>query len=249
MRVLILGGTAEGRALAAELHGREGFEVVSSLAGRTASPLAPDGVVRIGGFGGAEGLARYLREAAVDVVVDATHPFATTVSGHAVWAAEVCGVSLVTLRRPEWVEEPGDRWVRVADVAGAAQAAAAVEGDGCVFVTTGRKDVGAYGADARHLYLIRTVEPPDGVLPPRHVLLGDRGPYSVEGEGALMDSYGVCALVTKNSGGALTAAKLVAARVRGIPVVMVDRPVVGGAADGASVGSVAEAVALLASGF
>jgi precorrin-6A/cobalt-precorrin-6A reductase len=248
VRVLILGGTAEGRALAAELHGRDGCEVVSSLAGRTARPVEPAGAVRVGGFGGAGGLARHLREEAVDVLVDATHPFAATVSEHAARAAQETGTRLITLRRPEWPAEPGDRWVHVADVAAAAREAASVAEAGSVFVTTGRKDVGAYSADARHHYLIRTVEAPGGELPPRHTLLGDRGPYTVDGEGALMDEHRVCVLVTKNSGGALTAAKLVAARMRGIPVIMVDRPVVAdapGVVGGMSACDVAGVLALL----
>lgn len=224
VRVLILGGTAEGRSLAAGLHGREGFDVVSSLAGRTASPATPAGETRVGGFGGAGGLARHLHDDAVDVLVDATHPFAATVSHHAAAAAEATGTRLITLRRPAWTPEPGDRWIHVPDVAEAARTAAALDTPGTVFVTTGRQEVGHFDPDDLHEYLIRTVEQPTVALPPRHTLLLDRGPYTVDGEGALMDRHNVCAVVTKNSGGTLTAAKLVAARLRNIPVIMVDRP-------------------------
>lgn len=243
VRVLILGGTAEGRSLAAGLHGRQGFDVVSSLAGRTAVPAAAVGETRVGGFGGAEGLARHLRDEAVDVLVDTTHPFAATVSRHAAAAAEATGTRLIALRRPAWTPGPGDRWIRVADVAEAVGRAAALDTPGTVFVTTGRQEVGLYSTDERHEYLIRTVEQPTVALPPRHTLLLDRGPYTVDGEGALMDRHAVCAVVTKNSGGTLTAAKLVAARLREIPVIMVDRPVL--PAVGETAGDVSEVLALL----
>ena len=230
MRILILGGTAQGRALAAELNRRRddggggGCQVISSLAGRTGSPMLPEGEVRIGGFGGAGGLADYLRAEAIDTLVDATHPFAQAVSAHAVHAAEATGVRLIALRRSCWSPQPGDRWIHVSDIEGAAREAAAVRAEGCVFVTTGGRGLAAYADDVRHPYLIRTVEPPTEALPPRHTVVLDRGPYTVEGEAALMDEHGVCALVTKNSGGELTAAKLTAARRRGIPVIMVDPP-------------------------
>lgn len=244
MKVLILGGTAQSRELAGELHGREGgWVVVSSLAGRVSSPTLPEGDVRVGGFGGVEGLAEYLRAEAVDVVIDATHPFAQAISAHAVEAVGVAGVRLIALRRPCWIEQPGDLWIHVPDIEGAAREAAEVREGGCVFVTTGGRGLAAYAGDARHAYLIRTVEPPTEVLPPRHTVVLDRGPYTVEGETALMDEHGVCALVTKNSGGELTVAKLTAARERGIPVIMVDPPAP--AAGVESVETVAEVVSLL----
>ena len=224
MKVLILGGTAQGRSLAAELQGRAGWQVVSSLAGRISSPTLPEGEVRVGGFGGAEGLADYLRAEAIDTLIDATHPFAQTVSAHAAEAAEAVDVRLIALRRPTWTPQPGDRWIHVPNIEGAAHEAAEIRDEGCVFVTTGARGLAAYALDARHPYLIRTIDPPTEALPPRHTLVLDRGPYTVEGEMALMNDHGVCALVTKNSGGEMTAAKLTAARQRGIPVVMVDPP-------------------------
>lgn len=225
MRVLILGGTARGRELAAELHGHDGYSrVISSLAGRTSNPTLPEGEVRVGGFGGAAGLAHYLRDEAIDTVIDATHPFAQAVSAHAAEAAEATGVRLIALRRPGWSALPGDRWIHVPEIEGAARAAAEIRDEGCVFVTTGGRGLAAYARDPRHPYLIRTVEPPTEALPPRHTVVLDRGPYTVEGETALMDEHRVCALVTKNSGGEQTAAKLTAARRRGIPVIMVDPP-------------------------
>jgi precorrin-6A/cobalt-precorrin-6A reductase len=224
VKVLILGGTAQGRALAAELHGRDGCRVVSSLAGRTRRPTLPEGEVRVGGFGGAEGLAEYLRAEAIDVLIDATHPFAQGISAHAAQAAEATGVRLIALRRACWSPEPGDLWIHVPDIEGAAREAAEIRDGGCIFVTTGAGGLAAYAGDARHRYLIRTVDSPTEALPPRHTIVLDRGPYTVEGELALMDEHGVCALVTKNSGGELTKAKLTAARRRGIPVIMVDPP-------------------------
>ena len=224
MKVLILGGTAQGRSLAAELQGRDDCRVVSSLAGRIGSPALPEGEVRVGGFGGAEGLADYLRAEAIDTLVDATHPFAQAISVHAAEAAEAAGVRLIALRRPSWTPRAGDQWIHVPNIEGAAHEAAGIDDGGCVFVTTGARGLAAYAHDARHSYLIRTVDPPTEALPPRHTLVLDRGPYTVEGERALMDEHGACALVTKNSGGEMTAAKLTAARQREIPVIMVDPP-------------------------
>ena len=243
VRVLVLGGTAQARELAAELHGREGCRVVSSLAGRVSRPALPEGEVRIGGFGGAGGLADYLRDEAIEVLIDATHPFAQVMSGQAAQAAEATGVRLIALRRPGWSPETGDRWIHVADIAEAARHAADLPDDECVFVTTGRGGLEQYAGDERHDYLIRTVDPPTETLPPRHVVVLDRGPYTVDGETALMERHGVSVLVTKNSGGSSTEAKLVAARRRGIPVVMIEPPAP--RADVESVGTVAQAVGLL----
>lgn len=221
MRVLILGGTGEARALATCLDALPGVSVVSSLAGRVSNPALPAGEVRIGGFGGEDGLAAYLPS--VDVLVDATHPFAATISAHAAVAAARTGTPLLALRRPGWTEQAGDRWTRVPSVAAAADLVRR-GGPGCVFVTTGRRDLAAFAGDEAHAYLVRTVEPPAAPVPPRLTLLLDRGPYTVEGETELLSAHSVSVLVTKDSGGALTTAKLTAARSLGIPVVMVDRP-------------------------
>jgi precorrin-6A/cobalt-precorrin-6A reductase len=195
--------------------------VVSSLAGRVSHPTLPVGEVRVGGFGGATGLAAAL--AGFDALVDATHPFAATISTHAAEAAAQSGTPLVALRRPGWLEQPGDRWTRVPSVAAAA-AWVRDAGPGCVFVTTGRRDLAAYARDGAHHYLVRTVEPPDPPTPRHMTLLLDRGPYTVEGETSLFREHDVTVLVTKDSGGALTSAKLVAARALGVPVLIVDRP-------------------------
>jgi precorrin-6A/cobalt-precorrin-6A reductase len=223
MRVLILGGTGEARALAAALADQPGFDVTSSLAGRVSDPAVPVGAVRIGGFGGVDGLVEYVRDESVDAIVDATHPFAATISAHAANAAAITGRPLLVIRRPAWTESSGDDWRRVPDIAAAARAAADLP-SGCVFVTTGRRDLAAFATDAEHDFLVRTVDPPEGATPPRMTLLLGRGPYTLDGEISLMRQHDVIALITKDSGGTMTVAKLVAARQHKIPVVMVDRP-------------------------
>jgi precorrin-6A/cobalt-precorrin-6A reductase len=223
MRVLILGGTGEARALAAALADQPGFDVTSSLAGRVSDPALPVGAVRIGGFGGVDGLVEYVRDESVDAIVDATHPFAATISAHAANAAAITGRPLLVIRRPAWTESSGDEWRRVPDIAAAARAAADLP-SGCVFVTTGRRDLAAFATDAEHDFLVRTVDPPEGATPPRMTLLLGRGPYTLDGEISLMRQHDVIALITKDSGGTMTVAKLVAARQHNIPVVMVDRP-------------------------
>ena len=243
MRVLILGGTAEARALADILHRQDRYQVISSLACRVSRPSLPSGEVRVGGFGGVDGLVRYLRAEAVDVVVDATHPFADTISANAVRAAESAGVRLLALRRPEWSAEPADRWTRVPDAAGAVREIDLLPDEGHVFLTTGRMNLAAYARDDRHAYLIRLVDPPAGPLPARHVVVLDRGPYTVDGELDMMRQHDVTALVTRNSGGTATAAKLVAARRQGIPVIMIDPPAP--PATAISAGTVTEIIALL----
>ena len=244
MRLLVLGGTAQARALAAQLHGRSDCHLVSSLAGRISRPTLPEGEVRIGGFGGTDGLVEYLRAEAIDVLIDATHPFAQIMSDQAAQAAEAAGVRLIALRRPGWAPEPGDDWIHVANLAEAARHAAELPEGECVFVTTGRGGLEQYAGDERHQYVIRTVDPPPAeALPPRHVVVLDRGPYTVDGETSLMDRHGVTVLVTKNSGGSSTEAKLVAARRRGIPVIVIEPPAP--RADIESAATVAQAVALL----
>ncbi|WP_250005913.1 cobalt-precorrin-6A reductase [Actinoplanes sp. M2I2] len=215
-RVLILGGTSEARALAGSLPG---FSVISSLAGRTSAPRRPAGDVRVGGFGGAGGLAAYLRDQDIDVLVDATHPFAATISANAAEAAAVTGVPLVVLRRPGWSEQAGDAWHRVPDLAGAAALLPRLGHR--VFLTTGRQGIGAFaGVDA--WFLARSVEPPDPPRPHRLEVLLDRGPFTLEGERRLLAAHRIDVLVSKDSGG--PDAKLVAARERGLPVIMVNRP-------------------------
>jgi precorrin-6A/cobalt-precorrin-6A reductase len=220
VRILILGGTGEARDLAAELVAA-GVDVLSSLAGRVRQPRLPDGRVRIGGFGGAEGLAAFLRAEGITGIVDATHPFAGTITAHAAQAAAQARVPLLVLRRPEWETDPA--WQPAADIQAAAATVRAWPGES-VFLTTGRRDLGVFAADDRHRFLVRAVDPPDGPVPPRMTLVLDRGPYTVDGESALMRGHGIGLLVTKNSGGPMTAAKLRAARSLNVQVVIVQRP-------------------------
>nr|WP_130513091.1 cobalt-precorrin-6A reductase [Krasilnikovia cinnamomea] len=220
MRVLILGGTSEGRALAAACAGVAGLHVTSSLAGRTSAPLLPAGELRVGGFGGVDGLTSYLRSERIGAVVDATHPFAATMSAHATVAAARAGVPLLVLRRPGFVARPGDDWHRVPSLAAAAELVPALGQR--VFLTTGRQSIAAFAGVGGRWFLSRSVEPPRPPVPPRLEVVLDRGPFTVEGERALLDRYRIDVLVTKDSGG--PAPKLDAARERGIPVVMIDRP-------------------------
>lgn len=220
MRVLILGGTGEARALAGAMVAAS-IDVLSSLAGRVQQPRLPDGPVRIGGFGGTAGLEAFLKQEGITAVVDATHPFAATITANAAVAAQRAGVPRLVLRRPGWPVDPSWHWV--ANIGAAADAVRAW-GDGSVFLTTGRRDLAVFATDARHRFLVRTVDPPPGPVPPRMTLLLDRGPYTLDGERALMRDHEVGLLVTKDSGGAMTAAKLQAARELQVVVVMVQRP-------------------------
>ena len=220
MRILILGGTGEARELASALIAA-GIDAVSSLAGRVRDPRLPEGAVRIGGFGGADGLAAYLRAEAITAVVDATHPFASGITANAARAAGQEEIPLLVLRREQWDADPS--WDVVADIHAAAAAVRAWAGDS-VFLTTGRRDLAAFAGDSAHRFLVRTVDPPDGPVPARMTLIMDRGPYTDAAERALMREHGVGLLVTKNSGGPMTAAKLRAARDLGARVVMVARP-------------------------
>jgi precorrin-6A/cobalt-precorrin-6A reductase len=219
--VLILGGTAEARELAARLH-HDGVAVTSSLAGRVANPRLPVGEVRVGGFGGPRALARWLTEHDVAAIVDATHPFAERITASAAQAANAAGVPLLRLERPGWSDRPGDRWRWVDDLDAAAAAIAGL-GDR-VLLTTGRQGLAAFAAVGHAWFLVRCVDPPDPPLPPRHELLLDRGPHSLEGELALIDRHAIDLVVTKDSGGRHTEAKLDAARERGLPVIVVRRP-------------------------
>lgn len=204
------------------LSGERGFDIVSSLAGRVRDPLLPEGAVRIGGFGGVEGLREWLRDNGIHAVVDATHPFAATITENAVAATAALGIPLIRFGRPGWTAGPGDRWWRVPDLAAAA--ATSVRLGERILLTIGRQGVGAFAGASRPWFLIRAIEPPDNPLPPRHEILLARGPFTAEGETELLIRRRIDVLVTKDSGGDLTYAKLVAAREVGIPVVMVDRP-------------------------
>jgi precorrin-6A/cobalt-precorrin-6A reductase len=221
MRILILGGTAEARELAQDLHDA-GVPVISTLAGRVSAPRLPPGEVRIGGFGGPETLAGWLAEQEIRAVVDATHPFAERISASASQATAAARVPLLRLERPGWQSADGDRWHWADDLAHAAFLLQRLKA-GRVFLTTGRQGLHAFaGEDA--WFLIRCVEEPQTELPRNHELLLDRGPYTLENELRLIEAHAIDTLVTKDSGGAHTEAKLHAARERGLPVVIVRRP-------------------------
>jgi len=218
MRVLLLGGTAEARVLADQLH--PDVDIISSLAGRVPDPALPVGPVRIGGFGGVDGLRTWLCGNDITAVIDATHPFSATITANAAAACSELGLPHLVLHRPPW--DPADAILVRSDTEAAEFIAA--KGYSRVYLTTGRSGVAAF-SDSDAWFLIRVVTAPDPeVLPPNHEFVLSRGPYHYDNEFELLRSKGIEALVTKNSGGALTQAKLDAARALDIDVIMIDRP-------------------------
>lgn len=224
LHVLVLGGTTEARRLAGSLVDTlpAGTRVTSSLAGRVARPVLPPGEVRIGGFGGAGGLAEWLRAHRVDALIDATHPFAETISFNAASAAATAHVPLLALRRPGWVPVAGDRWHPAGSLDAAAGLLPALGRR--VFLTTGRMGLAAFAGLDELWFLMRSVDAPDAPFPARTEVLLDRGPFTLDGERELIRSHRIDVVVTKDSGGDATAPKLTAAREAGIPVVVVGRP-------------------------
>ncbi len=222
-RVLILGGTAEAAALARDLAEEPRVAATTSLAGRTRAPASVPGRVRVGGFGGAAALADYLKTRAVDLLIDATHPFAARISRNAAQACAAAGVPRLVLTRPPWAARDGDRWTRVADAGSAAAALPALGRR--VFLTIGRQELAAFAALGGLWFLVRLVEPPEDPIPLEdfRLVLG-RGPFSLAQETALLRAQGIEVVVSKNSGGSGTYAKIEAARALDLPVVMVERP-------------------------
>jgi precorrin-6A/cobalt-precorrin-6A reductase len=224
MRVLILGGTNEARELAARLSIDPEMEVISSLAGRTNSPAMPPGNVRVGGFGGADGLARFLRAASIDLLVDATHPYAAAISHNAALAAEETGTPRIVLFRPPWTAQPGDRWIDADDDDDDA-ALVRENGYGCVFLALGRSSLDAFADLRKTRFVVRFVDPPAVPPPlPRCEVIAARGPFTRSAERELLERHGIECLVVRNSGGTASAAKLAAARELSLPVVMIRRP-------------------------
>ena len=223
MKALILGGTAEARQLAAALAGRSEFSVALSLAGRTAEPAPQPVPARRGGFGGTEGLARYLRDELIDVLIDATHPYAAVISTNAADAARLSGIKLLGLRRPPWEKVAGDSWIEVDSLEDAVRAIG--EAPLRVFLTLGRKELRPFEAAPQHVYLVRSVDPVEPPLAVPHAqYITARGPFSEADDRALLESRRIDVIIAKNSGGEATYGKFAAASSLRLPVIMLKRP-------------------------
>jgi precorrin-6A/cobalt-precorrin-6A reductase len=240
-RVLILGGTTEARQLAERLAGRADLEVTLSLAGRTIAPARQPVPVRSGGFGGAAGFANYLGREQIDVLIDATHPYAAGISANACAAVQMSGVRFLALRRPPWTAVAADRWTEVENVRDAVRALG--EKPRGVLVALGRNELAPLVEAPQHSYLIRSVDPVEPLLRlPHATYVTGRGPFAEADEQQLMRAHGIEAVIAKNSGGGATYGKIAAARALGIEVIMLRRPPV---PDAPSVATVEEVVAWL----
>jgi precorrin-6A/cobalt-precorrin-6A reductase len=221
-RVLILGGTSEAIALTAALAQHPDLEITTSLAGRTRNPAVP-GLIRTGGFGGTAGLTEYLQTQQIHALIDATHPFAAQISWNAAAAATSAGVPHLMLIRPPWEKVEGDRWIEAEHNAAAAAALSGLANR--VFLTIGRQELAAYAALKDLWFLMRMIDPPTAdTAIPQGLLLLARGPFSLEYERSLLFTHRIEAIVSKNSGGGATYAKITAARELNLPVLMVQRP-------------------------
>jgi precorrin-6A/cobalt-precorrin-6A reductase len=221
--VLILGGSTEAAELARALAPRDDYDVIVSYAGRTRVRTSTPGEIRVGGFGGTDGLAQYLSTHGIDVVVDATHPFAAHMPQHAADACAATAVARLRLCRPAWSPVRGDRWHDVSNLDAAADFLVSL-GERRVFLTTGRQELAPFARVPESWFLVRAIEAPATMPLPRATVVLARGPFDERAEHALMAEHRIEVLVAKNSGGTATAPKLAAARALGIPVVMVTRP-------------------------
>ena len=222
MRALILGGTGDANRLA-DAFVRAKIDAIYSYAGRTQIPLGHALPTRIGGFGGAAGLAEFIRAERITHVIDATHPFAAEMSRHAVEACEATGIPMVALERAPWIRGDGDNWIEVADISAAVSALP--EQHARVFLAIGRQHIAPFAAKPQHAYALRFVDAPDGSLPlPDAEVIVSRGPFTLDGDRELMQSRGIQWLVARNSGGAGARAKIDAARELALPVIMIARP-------------------------
>lgn len=221
-RILIMGGTSEAFQLAACLADRKELVVVSSLAGRVRQPSIPTGIVRVGGFGGVEGLVAYLVKERIDVVIDATHPFASKISGNVELACNAIHLPLVTFERAPWKRQHNDRWVSVPDIQSAA--CLANHKHNRVFLSIGRLELRAFSACKDAWFLVRAIDQPEDKLPPNSKLILQRGPFHLKDELQLLRKESINLIVSKNSGGIATYAKVEAARELQIPIAMIDRP-------------------------
>ena len=223
MRLLLLGGSTEASTLARRIAARNDLAPVLSFAGRTRHPVSPPIAFRVGGFGGVEGLKTFLIDNEIDAVIDATHPFAVGMSDNAAAACGALRLPLAVFTRPPWVSQQGDRWTSVPDMEAAAQAIGKTARR--VFLTVGGVQLACFAAAPQHHYVVRTIDPPTAVAAlPSHRLILARGPFSVDDETALMRDERIEVVVTKNSGGAATEAKLTAVRALGLHVIMINRP-------------------------
>lgn len=235
--LLILGGTQEAAELARRLTRDTDWRIITSLAGRTRHPASLPGEVRIGGFGGSAGLAEYLRQEGIDLVLDATHPFAQKMPGHAERAAILAGVLRIKLLRPAWVAQPEDRWLPVTSLE---EAADALPLSCRAFLTTGRQELSPFAGRSDVHFLVRLVDRPEDPLPlAQYEVIAQRGPFRTDEETSLLAEHRIDCLVSKNSGGSASYAKIKAARTLGLPVVMIERPPV---PPGALASSVKEAL-------
>jgi len=221
MRALILGGIADASLLAAEIA-RAGLDAVYSYGGRTRAPADQPLPTRIGGFGGVSGLADYIRGEGITHVIDATHPFAAEMSRNAVEACAETKTPLIALERAPWTKAPGDVWVEVSDVAAAV--AALPEAPANVFLAIGRQHIAPFASKPKHAYTLRFVDPPEAPLPFAADVIVSRGPFTLDSELEMMRSRGIDWIVARNSGGDGAQAKIDAARMLGLPVIMISRP-------------------------
>jgi precorrin-6A/cobalt-precorrin-6A reductase len=222
MRALILGGTGDANQLA-DACSRAKIDAIYSYAGRTQIPLGHALPTRTGGFGGAQGLADFIRHERITHVIDATHPFAAEMSRNAVEASARTGAALIALERAPWSKMPGDKWIEVADIGAAVSALP--DKRARVFLAIGRQHLAPFAAKPHHAYTLRFVDPPDAPLPlPDAEIIVSRGPFTLDGDRALMRTRGIEWLVARNSGGTGARAKIEAARELGLPVIMIGRP-------------------------
>ena len=208
------------RALAAA-----GVDALYSYAGRTESPVAQPLPIRVGGFGGVEGLKAYIKAEAITHVIDATHPFAAQMSANAVAACHETETPLIALERAPWKAGEGDRWTHVPDLEAAVTAIGSTPRR--VFLAIGRQTLATFATAPQHYYLLRLVDPPTEALPlpDAHAVIA-RGPFTPEGDRALLSDHRIDVIVAKNAGGAGAEAKLTAARALALPVILIDRPTI-----------------------
>ncbi|MBR0985502.1 cobalt-precorrin-6A reductase [Bradyrhizobium liaoningense] len=220
-RALILGGTADASMLAAAIA-RARLNAVYSYGGRTRAPADQPLPTRIGGFGGVSGLADYIRCEGITHVIDATHPFAAEMSRNAVEACAQTSTPLIALERAPWLKTPGDNWIEIADVSAAV--AALPEAPAKVFLAIGRQHIARFATKPQHAYTLRFVDPPEAPLPFAADVIVSRGPFTLDSELDLMRTRGIGWIVARNSGGDGARAKIDAARMLGLPVIMISRP-------------------------